>query len=51
MLQTKIPRKRKLTAKLLRGFLQHTGATVPIDQLCKPVEYSDDRANQKAQQG
>ncbi|UJS22664.1 DUF2283 domain-containing protein [Thiothrix winogradskyi] len=28
-------------AKSLRGFLQYTGTPVPIDQLCKPVEYTD----------
>ncbi|WP_228291572.1 AbrB/MazE/SpoVT family DNA-binding domain-containing protein [Thiothrix litoralis] len=44
MLQTKIPHKRKLPAKSLRGFLQHTGAPVPIDQLCKPIEYTENIA-------
>lgn len=43
MLQSKAPHQRKLTAKSLRGCLQHTGITVPTEQLCKPVEYANDR--------
>lgn len=35
--------KNLSSAKLLKGFLQHTGSPVPLDQLCKPVEYHDDR--------
>lgn len=43
MLQTKTAQQRKLSAKYLRGFLQHTGTPVPTEDLCKPVEYSNDR--------
>lgn len=43
MLQTKTPQQRKLPAKSLRGFLQHTGTPVPTEALCKPVEYTNDR--------
>jgi len=34
--------KTKLSAKSLRGCLQHTGNPIPTDQLCKPVEYTND---------
>lgn len=43
MLQTKTSHQRKLPAKSLRGFLQHTGAPVPTEALCKPVEHTNDR--------
>ena len=32
----------KISAKSLRGCLQHTGSTISTEQLCKPVEYIDD---------
>ncbi len=34
--------KNKLPTKSLRGYLQHTGNPIPTDQLCKPVEYTND---------
>lgn len=34
--------KNKISAKSLRGCLQHTGSPIPTDQLCKPVEYTND---------
>ena len=37
MLQTKAPKPRKLPAKSLRGFLQHTGIPIPTEELCRPV--------------
>ena len=43
MLQTKAPEKKQLSAKSLRGCLQHTGTPVSAEQLCKPVEYDNDR--------
>ncbi|TXH71512.1 MAG: AbrB/MazE/SpoVT family DNA-binding domain-containing protein [Thiothrix sp.] len=43
MLQTKASQQSKLPAKSLRGFLQHTGEPVPTEDLCKPVEYINDR--------
>ncbi|MCF6236443.1 MAG: AbrB/MazE/SpoVT family DNA-binding domain-containing protein [Gammaproteobacteria bacterium] len=43
MLQTKSPEKKRLSAKSLRGFLQHTGEPVSTKQLCQPVEYDNDR--------
>lgn len=43
MLQTKSKQQRKLPAKSLRGFLQHTGTAISTEALCKPVEYSNDR--------
>lgn len=42
VLQTKVS-GQKQPVKSLRGFLQHTGSTVPTEQLCQPVEYSNDR--------
>lgn len=41
-LQTKPEKKGKHSAKSLRGFLQHKGKTISTEELCKPVEYSDD---------
>lgn len=38
MLQTKPKQQRRLPAKSLRGFLQHTGAPVSTETLCRPVE-------------
>jgi len=43
ILQTKPSSEKKQTAKSLRGFLQHKGKAVSTEQLCKPVEYSNDR--------
>lgn len=43
MLQTKAPELAKCSAKSLRGFLQHKGKPISIEQLCKPVEYKNDR--------
>jgi len=43
MLQTKTPKQHKLPAKSLRGFLQHAGTPIPTKDLCKPVEYTNDR--------
>lgn len=34
--------KNKLPAKSLRGCLQHKGKLIPTEQLCKPVEYTND---------
>jgi bifunctional DNA-binding transcriptional regulator/antitoxin component of YhaV-PrlF toxin-antitoxin module len=34
--------QKKLSAKSLRGCLQHKGEPVPTEQLCKPVEYTND---------
>jgi bifunctional DNA-binding transcriptional regulator/antitoxin component of YhaV-PrlF toxin-antitoxin module len=34
--------KNKISVKSLRGCLQHTGNPVPTEQLCKPVEYTND---------
>jgi AbrB family looped-hinge helix DNA binding protein len=34
--------KNKLSAKSLRGCLQHRGNPIPTDQLCKAVEYTND---------
>ncbi len=31
--------QKKLSAKSLRGCLQHKGKPIPTEQLCKPVEY------------
>jgi len=42
MLQTKPPKKKIQTAKSLRGFLQHEGESISIEQLCQPVEYKND---------
>ncbi len=42
MLSTK-PAEKKLSAKSLRGFLQHTGEPVSTKLLCKLVEYDNDR--------
>ncbi len=42
MLQTKPDNEKKQAVKSLRGMLQHEGKTIPIEQLCKPVEYSND---------
>ena len=41
MLMPKIV-ENKLSAKSLRGCLQHTGNPIPTNQLCKPVEYTND---------
>lgn len=43
-LQTKPVKKGKHSAKSLRGFLQHKGKekVLSTEELCKPVEYSDD---------
>jgi AbrB family looped-hinge helix DNA binding protein len=43
MLQTKAFDGNKKAAKPLRGFLQHKGEAVPTEELCKPVEYANDR--------
>ncbi len=43
MLQTKPNKDKKQAAKSLRGMLQHKGKIIPTEQLCKPVEYSNDR--------
>lgn len=43
MLQTKPQLQHKIPAKSLRGFLQHKGESVSTEQLCKPVEYMNDR--------
>ena len=42
MLQSKSPSEKKISAKTLRGCLQHTGKVISIEELCKPVEYSND---------
>lgn len=34
--------KNKISAKYLRGCLQHMGSPIPTEQLCKPVEYAND---------
>jgi len=34
--------QKKLSAKSLRGFLQHNGEAISTEQLCKPVEYTND---------
>ena len=34
--------QKKLSAKSLRGFLQHNGEPISTEQLCKPVEYTND---------
>jgi len=34
--------KKKRSAKSLRGCLQHKGKPVPVEQICKSVEYNDD---------
>jgi len=34
--------KNKISAKSLRGCLQHTGNPIPTEQLCKPVDYTND---------
>jgi bifunctional DNA-binding transcriptional regulator/antitoxin component of YhaV-PrlF toxin-antitoxin module len=41
MLQAKRP-EEKIPAKALRGFLQHSGEPIPTEQLCRPVEYTND---------
>ena len=33
---------KKLSAKSLRGCLQHNGEPIPTEQLCQPVEYTND---------
>ncbi len=33
---------KKLSAKSLRGCLQHIGEPIPTEQLCKLVEYTND---------
>ena len=43
MLQTKPKQQHRLPANSLRGFLQHTGAPVSTETLCRPVEYTNDR--------
>lgn len=42
MLRTKTQAKKQ-PVKSLRGFLKYSGETIPTEQLCKPVEYSNDR--------
>lgn len=42
MLRTKA-QVEKYPAKSLRGFLQYKGEKVSTEQLCQPVEYSNDR--------
>ena len=39
MLQGKSLSEKKISAKTLRGCLQHTGKVISIEELCKPVEY------------
>jgi len=34
--------QQKLSAKSLRGCLQHKGEPISTEQLCKPVEYTND---------
>ncbi len=34
--------QKKITAKSLRGCLQHKGNPIPTEKLCKPVEYTND---------
>lgn len=34
--------QKKLSAKSLRGCLQHHGESISTEQLCKPVEYTND---------
>jgi AbrB family looped-hinge helix DNA binding protein len=36
------PTKSKLRLEDLRGFLKHEGPPIPIEELCKPVDYSAD---------
>ena len=43
MLQTKPDKEKKQAAKSLRGMLQHKGKAISTEQLCKPVEYDNDR--------
>lgn len=42
-LQTKPDKKKKYSAESLVGFLQHKGEALSTEELCKPVEYPDDR--------
>ena len=36
------PKKRGKRLEDLRGMLQHDGPPIPIEELCKPVDYSAD---------
>ena len=42
MLQSKSTTKKKISASALRGFLQYKGKTITTEELCRPVEYSND---------
>ena len=42
MLQSTSSSEKKISAKALRGFLQYKGTAVSTEDLCKPVEYSND---------
>ncbi|PCI67325.1 MAG: AbrB family transcriptional regulator [Gammaproteobacteria bacterium] len=42
LMQTKQDDQKTLSAQSLRGFLQHKGKVIPIEQLSKPVEYDND---------
>ena len=37
-----MPKKRGKRLEDLRGMLQHDGPPIPIEELCKPVDYSAD---------
>jgi len=36
------PKKKKLRLEDLRGFMKYSGPPIPIEELCKPIEYGDD---------
>ncbi len=40
------PKPRGKRLEDLIGFLQHDGPPIPIEELCKPVDYSADWANE-----
>jgi AbrB family looped-hinge helix DNA binding protein len=42
MLQSKSTAEKKISASALRGFLQYKGKAFTTEELCKPVEYSND---------
>ena len=42
MLRTNAQAKKQ-PVKSLGGFLKYSGEAIPTEQLCKPVEYSNDR--------
>jgi AbrB family looped-hinge helix DNA binding protein len=36
------PKEKKIRLEDLRGFLKYEGRPIPIEELCKPVEYRSD---------